>query len=428
MDPQEFGGPRIPNFELRDRLTACVSAAREQKLTCAILMVVLNRTDQIDAIFGTRNESIADAFLPSLEHILREGDLYAVLSGGKFCVILPGLKSRGQAELAASKICRVFQETPMSDGQLAKIRPSVGIACFPDHGTSAEQLAIKADAAARLASSRDAFHPIFAEARGVPSFYFGDLENQLLAAIDENQLKIHYQPKVHLKTGECVGVEALLRWNTPEHGAIPPDAVVSIAEERGLMGVLSKWIANTVLRHQAEWRAKRNMVPVSINVSTVNLTETDLPEVFEQMIGTWRADPSQITLEITETSTIVDAGYSLRILSRLKSLGIRLSVDDFGTGYSSLAYIKRFPLDELKVDKLFVQHLKTSNSDRAIVHSVIDLAHHFKLQVVAEGVEDLATMDELRTMGCDVAQGYLIGTPMSAESLQGWLSTHPLAS
>ncbi|HEX4857804.1 MAG TPA: EAL domain-containing protein [Usitatibacteraceae bacterium] len=240
-------------------------------------------------------------------------------------------------------------------------------------------------------------------------------------ALRANQLEVHYQPKINLATGNCNSVEGLLRWNASGHGHIPPGVIIRLAEASGLIGALTTWIANTIVRHQGEWRRSGIDISSSINLSTINLADSDLPDVFGQIIGTWRADPTLITLEITESSTIGDEEHSLAVLRRLKELGIKLSVDDFGTGYSSLSYVKRFPLDELKIDRLFVQHMLNSATDQAIVRSVLDLARNFNLSVVAEGVEDAGTLEALQQMGCHYAQGFHISRAIPPAALLEWI-------
>ena len=188
-----------------------------------------------------------------------------------------------------------------------------------------------------------------------------------------------------------------------------------------MIGSVTTWVLSTVLRHQAEWKRLGVNLDVSVNLSTVTLAESDLPDVISQAIGTWSADPATVTLEITENATIGDADQSLAVMKRLKQMGLRLSVDDFGTGYSSLSYVKKFPLDELKIDKLFVQHMRQTKGDQQIVRSVIDLAHNFELSVVAEGVEDAATYKDLKKMGCDVAQGFLMSPALPTPKLLEWL-------
>jgi EAL domain-containing protein (putative c-di-GMP-specific phosphodiesterase class I) len=191
-----------------------------------------------------------------------------------------------------------------------------------------------------------------------------------------------------------------------------------------MIGLLTEWILNTALRHQSEWKRQGISLEVAVNLSTITLGDAELPGVISQALGTWQADPSHLTLEITENATINDMDYSLAIMNQLKKMGVRLSVDDFGTGYSSLSYVKRFPLDELKIDKLFVQHMRDNRGDQQIVRSVIDLAHIFDLKVVAEGVEDEATLQELRQMGCDIAQGYVISRAMPSGALIDWWIKH----
>lgn len=408
---------------LRERLNAEIGSASRGHQRLAVLVMTLSRTDRLDEIFGASAGEILQAARAALPSALREADWFTCLSEHQLCLVLPALKSNAQAMLAAAKISAVCGELLSAAGPAFRVRPVVGIACFPDHGHDAGQLVVNADIAERIARSRDLSQYLFEPSdRGEVHAYLG-LEAALREALSTNQLEVHYQPQVHLAHGSCVGVEALLRWNVPLRGPVSPPIVVRIAEECGLIGGLTAWIANTVIRHQSEWRQEGIDAPVSINLSTVNLVDHDLPEVFAQMIGTWGADPSRITLEITESASISDADKSYAVLKRLKSLGLKLSVDDFGTGYSSLSYVRRFPLDELKIDKLFVQHMRQSTADQAIVRSVIDLAHNFNLQVVAEGVEDEDTRDELRKMGCDVAQGYLVGLPMPARELAGWLAS-----
>lgn len=419
-------GTEIARSDLRTHLNAAVATARGERQRLGVIVLTLARSDRLDEIFGPSAAEVLEVVRRALPGAMREGDRFACLNEHQLCFILPGLKTNAQAILAAVKIASVCSTALGQATPVLRVRPVTGIACFPDHGENADQLVVNADIAERIARSRDLSQYLFEPAdRGEVHAYLG-LETALREAIATNQLEVHYQPQVHLAHGACVGVEALLRWTVPQRGPVPPPIVVRVAEECGLIGALTAWIANTVIRHQSEWRKAGIIAPVSINLSTVNLVDYDLPEVFAQMVGTWDADPSMITLEITESSSISDADKSYAVLKRLKDLGLKLSVDDFGTGYSSLSYVRRFPLDELKIDKLFVQHMRQSRADQAIVRSVIDLAHNFGLQVVAEGVEDETTRDDLCEMGCDIAQGYFIGTPMPARDLAIWLERHAL--
>ena len=411
----------IPRERLKTTLGHAIEHARIAQRHVAVLMVALARDDRRDAIFGVPTTEIMRRALKRLPAALRPADRFVQLSDEKICVILPNLKSDAQAWLAGGKIQRVLEEPYSFDDSLATVRPVVGIASFPEQADSAEQLVVRADIAKRMARSRDVAQHVFQnEDQRETGAYLG-LEGPLREAIRNNLLEVHYQPQINIKTGACQAVEGLLRWTRPEQGPIAPPAIVRIAEANGMIGQLTVWVLNTVLRNQAEWKRQGVSLHAGMNLSTVTLTDTSLPDVITQAMGTWGADPAMLTLEITETATIGDAGQSLAIMNRLKKTGIRLSVDDFGTGYSSLSYVKTFPLDELKIDKLFVQHMRASKGDQQIVRSVIDLAHNFELTVVAEGVEDEATFKDLKKMGCDLVQGFYFSPALPSTELLAWL-------
>jgi EAL domain-containing protein (putative c-di-GMP-specific phosphodiesterase class I) len=203
-------------------------------------------------------------------------------------------------------------------------------------------------------------------------------------------------------------------------GEVPAETMIGIAERTGLIGSLTVWMLNAVLRHAASMQRDGQGPRFAINLSTRTLTDVELPTVVDQAMKTWGVNPATITLEITESSMIADAERSMAMLTRLKAVGVALSIDDFGTGYSSLTYLKRYPLDELKIDRLFVAGLLTDRGDRQIVRSVINLAHNFDLRAVAEGVEDAAGLEELRRLGCDLAQGFVISAPLPEKAFRDW--------
>lgn len=420
-DQQGVDSHEIARAALRPTLSHAIEHARIAQRHVAVLIIALARSDRLDAILGVPTADIMNRAVKRLPAVLRPADRFVRLTDEKLCVILPNLKTSPLAWLAAGKLQQAL-EAPFSFGEaVTAIRPVIGIACFPEHAADAEQLVVHADIAKRIARSRDVAQHVFqADDRREADAYLG-LESALREAIRTNQLEVHYQPQIRLKTGKCHAVEGLLRWTHPERGQIAPPAVIRIAEANGMIGSLTTWVMNTVLRHQAEWRRDGVVIGTGMNLSTVTLADSDLPDVLAQAIGTWGTDPAQLTLEITESATIGDADQSLAVMQRLKKMGLRLSVDDFGTGYSSLSYVKNFPLDELKIDKLFVQHMRQSKGDQAIVRSVIDLAHNFELSVVAEGVEDQATFSDLKKMGCDIAQGFLMSPALSAPDLLKWL-------
>ena len=409
---------------LRTTLTNAINHARMAQRVVAVLMVTLSRSDRLEAILGVPTRQIMQQAMHRVADALRPDDRIVQLTDEKLCVMLPNLRSEALPLLAAGKIQQAF-ELPFSFKESSvTIRPAIGIATFPAQAANGEELLVHADIAKDIARNRDVLHYVFqADDRRAADTYTG-LSNELREAIRTNQLEVHYQPKVDLKSGQCRSVEALLRWTLPDHGVIPPPSIIRVAEGNGMIGVLTQWVLNTALRHQSEWKHLGTIVDVAVNLSTVALGDGQLPGMIGQTLGLWQADPAHLTLEITEDATINDMEYSLTIMNQLKKMGARLSVDDFGTGYSSLSYVKRFPLSELKIDKMFVQHMRDNKGDQQIVRSVIDLAHNFDLTVVAEGVEDNATLKELKRMGCDLAQGFVISPAMPAGALLDWLKRH----
>ena len=285
-----------------------------------------------------------------------------------------------------------------------------------------------ADIARRVAATREeGYHIFLPEDRAETELYRG-LDVQLEQAIRANELEVHYQPQIHLRDSRCEAVEALLRWKGPDGKGISPTTLVGIAENTGLIGPLTIWVLNAVLRQAQAFNREGVELRFSVNLSTRTLVDQELPEVIAQSLRTWDVPASQLTLEITESSMIGDAEQSIDMLNKLKALGVDLSIDDFGTGYSSLAYLKRFPVDELKIDKMFVMGMMKDRGDRQITRSVIDLAHNFELRAVAEGVEDDATMQELKRFGCDIAQGFQISRAIPARDLGTWLRESPYAA
>ena len=409
---------------LMTTLTNAINHARMAQRVVAVLMVTLSRSDRLDAILGVPTRQIMQQAMSRVAGALRPDDRIVQLTDEKLCVMLPNLRSDALPLLAAGKIQQAF-ETPFSfEENSVIVRPCIGIASFPAQAANGEELLVHADIANDIALDRDVLHHVFhADDRRVADTQT-DLNNELRDAIRTNQLEVHYQPKVELKSGKCHSVEALLRWTLPERGVIPPQSIIRIAESNGMIGVLTEWVLNASLRHQSEWKHLGTHVDVAVNLSTITLGDGELPGMVGHALGTWQADPAHLTLEITEDATINDMEYSLTIMNQLKKMGTKLSVDDFGTGYSSLSYVKRFPLSELKIDKLFVQHMRENKGDQQIVRSVIDLAHNFDLTVVAEGVEDNATLKELKGMGCDLAQGFVISRAMPAGVLLDWLKRH----
>jgi diguanylate cyclase len=240
-------------------------------------------------------------------------------------------------------------------------------------------------------------------------------------AIRRDELTIYLQPQVSLDTRSLEGVEALVRWQHPKRGLVFPDQFISVAESTGLIRGLTHWVLNAALREIHNLAEIGIFVPVSVNFSMRDLHDADLPHTVESLLARWSVHPAQLTVEITESSLMDDPPRALQTIRTLSSMGVRISIDDFGTGFSSLSYLKQLPVDELKIDRSFVQHLANDKKDAAIVRSTIGLAHDLGLQVVAEGIEDMDTWTRLRALKCDTAQGYFISRPMPAQQLPEWV-------
>ncbi|MBI3715573.1 MAG: EAL domain-containing protein [Betaproteobacteria bacterium] len=416
---------QLDRQHLRVALENAVQHARMSQRNVAVLLVKLDRHDRLDALIGAPTGEIMQQALARLPAILRPADRFVAVSDDKICVLLPNLKSSAQALLATDRIHQTLAAPYPGEKRQSMVRPVIGIACFPEHSATANDLIVHADIARRVARSRDLAQHVYQGDERAESETYTGLDSALRNALRANQLSMSYQPQVSLADGKCHAVEALLRWDLPERGSISPVAIVRIAEINGMMGALTNWVLATALRHQSEWRRDGLDISMAVNLSPLNLVDPGFTDVVEQSLGTWGSNPATVTLEITESSTIEQAEQSLAVLQELKKMGLQLSVDDFGTGYSSLSYVKRFPLDELKIDKMFVQHMHDSKRDGQIVRSVIDLAHNFELTVVAEGVEDESTYRDLKKMGCDSAQGYIVSKPLTPAELKAWVKTRP---
>jgi EAL domain-containing protein (putative c-di-GMP-specific phosphodiesterase class I) len=246
--------------------------------------------------------------------------------------------------------------------------------------------------------------------------------SDLRQALESGELSLYYQPKICCTSRRLIGVEALMRWNHPEHGFIPPDQFIPIAEHTGLIKPLTMWVINTALKQCSEWKnSTHNLnIRMSVNLSVRNLMDLQFPEEVDELLRQWEIEPGHLEMEITESAVMEDPEHAMKILMSLDALGVQLSIDDFGTGYTSLGYLKKLPVDIIKIDKSFVMNMIMDNSDTVIVRSTIDLAHNLGLRVIAEGVESEEILMSLKNLGCDGAQGYHICRPVPADDFIDW--------
>ena len=409
-------------MKLLDRETA-IARATEGRL--AVLIIELRRVDRLQALLKGPAPAMTMALvIDRLRKALRPEDRLAPLSDEQVCIVLPRLAHPSQAVLAAVKLLRALDRPIAYEGGSAVMRPCVGVATLPEHGYDPAQLLMSADVARHIAATREeGYHVMHADDRVETEVYRG-LDMELERAVRANELEIHYQPQVELASGRMVGVEALVRWRHIKAGEIDAPTIVGIAERTGLIGTLTFWILNAAMRQAAQWRAAGITARMSVNLSLTTLTDRELPSVVDQSLKTWGIPANDVVLEVAESAMIVDAERSVAILTHLKGVGVQLAIDDFGSGFSSLSHLRRFPLDEIKVDRPYVRGLLTDKADAAVVRSAIDIAHNFGLRVLAEGVETAEVRAELARLGCDLAQGHAVSPALSAAALRDWWAHH----
>ncbi len=304
------------------------------------------------------------------------------------------------------------------------VEASIGIALFPDHAQDFEELMQHADVAMYLAKGKRTGYEVYQPSGDDADAGRLKLAGDLRDAVDRHELVLHYQPKVNLRSGRVIGAEALMRWHHPGQGLLMPDRFIPLAERSGLIRSLTVFAIETAVRECRRWIDAGAALTVSVNLSTRDLIDIQLPEDVDKLLKQWRVPASSLELEITESVLMADPTRAREVVSRLGALGVKVSIDDFGSGYSSLGYLNRLAVNDLKIDKSFVLNMIEDAGDAVIVQSTIDLAHNLGLEVVAEGVETQQAYDRLRSMGCDTAQGYFISRPMPGAELVDWVGAH----
>ncbi len=345
----------------------------------------------------------------------------ARLGGDEFAILLPNLSGVEGAISVAKRVTETLEASVEIDGNVIVVGGTLGISMFPEHGENANSLLRRADVALYVAKHLQNDFSVYDPAYDSNSVKQLALKAELRSAIEEDQLVLFYQPKLDLARGCVDSVEALVRWQHPERGMIPPDQFIPLSEQRGLIGPLTEWVIQHALQQYKEWQQQGVFLQIAVNLSSRVLYDLSLPTKIEGYLTALQLSPSALSLEITEEATMLDPDRALTILNRLKAMGISLSIDDFGTGHSSLSYLKRLPVAEIKIDRSFVMDMQESDNDAKIVHATIDLAHNLGLKVVAEGVETEAALKVLEKLSCDYAQGYYLSRPVPPDELLSWL-------
>jgi diguanylate cyclase (GGDEF)-like protein len=416
----------LPNrFLFHDRLQQALRAGLREKKPLALLVMDLDRFKEINDTLG---HLIGDRLLQEagrrIRGVLRESDTVARLGGDEFALLLPGARVN-DAVLVVEKVQKALARPFTLEGLSLDVEASFGIALFPEHGEDADTLIRRADVAMYVAKQAGSGYALYASEQDQYTPRRLMLIGELRHAIELNQLVLHYQPKINLRTGRVTGVEALVRWQHPQHGLIPPAEFISLAEQTGAIKPLTLWVLEEALRQCQAWHQAGLTLTVAVNLSARNLQDPQLVDQVAGFLETAGAAPSRLELEVTESVIMADPARALETLTRLSAMGVRLAIDDFGAGYSSLSYLKKLPVNELKIDKTFVINMATDDNDAVIVRSTIDLAHNLGLAVVAEGVETQASWNRLAALGCDAAQGYWMSRPLPAADLTRWLAELP---
>ena len=428
----------LPNRTLfYESLRKIIKQAESNHRIISVLYLDIDNFKNINETLGRAvGDEVLRQFSLRLSECLRVTDMVARIGGDEFGCILVTPDGSGDAGVVASKIREALRQPFNVQGNLITITASIGISVYPGDSLDADTLVENGDTAMYRSkkAGRDTYRFFTAEmnAQAIQKL---EQENALRKALERNEFVLHYQPKVELLKGGMTGVEALIRWNRPGYGSVPPSEFISVLEQTGLISQVGAWVLDTACKQIAEWRrAGIGDIPVSVNVSGRQFSQITLnrdvirvmeengvhPQLLEFELQTERAlrensiDSDLLELELTESSLMTHAKKTIGILKRLKMLGIRISIDDFGTGYSSLAYVKRFPIDVLKIDRAFIKDITTNPADAAITAAIIDMAHSLDVRVVAEGVETAEQLDFLRERGCDEIQGYYFAPPLPA--------------
>ena len=412
----------LPNrVLLDDRLAQAIAHSQRNGHLFALLMVDLARFKLINDSLGHRaGDELLQETARRLTGVARAIDTLARSGGDEFVMILHPIDARDDAELLAQRVIEALKPTMRIAGVDIHTSPSIGIAFYPADGTTTETLIARADAAMYSAKQRGRNNAqCFAPGMDTQSQDKVRLESDLHEAIALKQFELDYQPKVDVKSGAVHSVEALIRWRHPQRGLISPNEFIPLAEDSGLIGPIGGWVVREACRQAKAWQRKGlPQVRVAVNLSASQFRQKNLLATIRQALLDADLDPSYLEVELTESAVMTNPEESVSILEQLSKMGVLVSVDDFGTGYSSMSYLRRFPIDKLKIDRGFISEIMTRPDDASIVRAIVSLAHSLRLKVVAEGVETPDQLDFLKTLGCDQYQGFHFSTPVSAADFE----------
>ena len=417
----------LPNRRLlSDRFNQLLASAEREGSEIALIFLDLDHFKRVNDSLG---HSVGDELLRAVAHrlssVVRKVDTLARLGGDEFIIALPGIRAGAAAEVA-SRLLEVCA-TPFSvGGHDLIITPSLGISLYPDDGRDFEILLRNADAAMYKAkeAGRNAFR-FYSSEMNVATLKHLLMESGLRRGLGAREFVLHYQPLVHVESGDIIGVEALIRWQNPEVGLVPPDQFIHVAEDIGLINPIGEWVLREACRQLRVWQdAGLPTLMIAVNVSPVQFRQPGFVDTVAGALAASGLNPRFLELELTERTVMQDAEQTLDTLLELNRMGVELAVDDFGTGYSSLAYLKRFPVGKLKIDRSFIRNLEFDMDDRAITSTILSMGRGLRLEVLAEGVETQQQYDILRSFGCELVQGYHFSRPLPPDQFVAFLKNY----
>jgi diguanylate cyclase (GGDEF)-like protein len=418
----------LPNRLLLKKLLIDALTKVSHNHSLGVCFLDLDRFKKINDSLG---HSIGDKLLQMvaqcIKKSLRSDDIVARWGGDEFIILLPEISEMYDIDLIQERIFAAFKQGFKIDNYHLNISPSIGIALYPQHGEDGETLIKNAEAAlSRVKLQGRNSYQVYQAAINSQATELFSLENSLYNALERQEFKVYYQPQVNSSTGEITKMEALLRWQHPELGLIPPATFIPIAEETGLILPISEWVLKTACLQNKAWQQTLNLssLSVAVNFSGRQFQQPNLVGIVEQVLCETKLAHRYLELEITETVAMQDVELTQKILRQLDEIGVTISIDDFGTGYSSLSYLKDFSIHALKIDQSFVQDLANKDNQTAITTAIISLAHGLNLSVVAEGVETQEQLNALRILQCEIMQGYFFSHPLSAEEATRMLTAY----
>jgi diguanylate cyclase (GGDEF)-like protein len=406
----------LPNrVLLDDRISQALTHAHRDKTAFAVMLCDLDRFKLVnDSLGHGAGDHLLQQVARRLTEVIRDVDTVARLGGDEFVIVLSPGTSRPEAAAVAQRIIEAMQPVVEIAGVTIHTSPSIGMAFYPDDGTTVEALIAHADAAMFAAKHRGRNNvQSYAAAMEAGTHDKVRLESELHAALARGEFELYYQPKVDTMSGYFYSAEALIRWRHPERGLVSPAAFIPLAEECGLIGPIGEWVLREACRQGRAWQlAGLPSLRIAVNVAAAQFRSGNLVETIRRALADAQFEPRLLEVELTESAVMSDPEESIKTLERLSEMGVLVSVDDFGTGYSSMSYLRRFPIDHLKIDRSFLSEITARSDDASIVGAIVSLAHNLRLKVIAEGVETTAQLDLLKTLGCDQYQGYQFSPPV----------------